>query len=633
MLTRLFKTLFALMILSAAVVPNVHAEGDVYVTQVNFIDVDNNYWANNAIMTLAKNKVINGYEDQSFRPENKVTREEFAALIAKTFYLDLPPSGAKQTYYDVPPDHWSFPYVEASKEFLTGYYPPSGKAFFSPETDATREDVAVALVKTLGYQPDDLQNPEILEWNFNDLDSISPNLRTYVALAIEKELFGGYPDGTFRGDQPISRAEVATLLFRIIKNASADGNTDIQLSVTVPETTSNGTFYVSGTTTKGATVTINNREVPVTQGQFKEGYKIDTDEGTYQIVVTARLPGGKSKTVTKEITYEKGGPDLKVNDIPEQTDKSSVTISWTATSNDYYDEVTVYVNDEAQSRYTTSKTVKLEEGENSIVVRAVNEAGKETVVTKTITFNNGGPVLKVSEVPETTDKKSITVSWTVSDKNDSYPEVYVNDELQSNYSSSITLQLQEGVNTIVFKAVNSFGKTTVVTKTVSLGTGAPTLKLGQIPSTTETASVNVSWTVSDKNDSYPKVYINDQEYSYYSTSTTLKLEPGENTFVFKAVNSSGKETAITKVITFNPPAPKLTLGYVPATTKAGFLTLTWTVSDKNDSYPKVYVNDDLQSSYSSSIRLQLTTGANPYTVLAINKFGQQTTVTGTVYKE
>ncbi|MEK8132600.1 S-layer homology domain-containing protein [Paenibacillus filicis] len=620
------KAVISAFLVIAPVNSVAYAAGNVNFTQINFVDISETYWANSAIMDLAKSQVISGYEDGSFKPEKYVTREEFASLIAKTFYLDLPSSNSKPTYYDVTPDRWSFSYIEASKDFLTGYYPPSGKAIFNPTTDATREDVAVALVKTLGYQPDELKDERILERKFYDLGSISPNLRTYVALAVEKQIFDGYPNGTFRGDKQVTRAEVASLLHRVIKNATADGNTGIHLDVIVPETTSSDSFYVSGETTKGATVTINGREVEVYQGQFKEGVRIDKGEGTYQVVVVSRIPGGKSKTVTKEIKYEKGAPTLTVKDIPEQTEKQNVTISWSVSGDN---NPVVYVNDEAQSSWASGKTIELQEGSNTITVKAVNSLGKATTVTKKIIFNTGGPVLKVADVPETTDKQSVIVSWSVTDKNDSSPKVYINDELQS-YTTSKTISLVEGVNTIVFKATNGLGKSTTITKTISLGTGAPTLKLGEVPSSTELERVNVSWSVTDKNDSYPKVYINN-EVQLYTTSKSIVLEPGENILVFKATNSNGKEVSITKNIIFNPPAPKLTLGYIPNTTSNNKVSITWTVVDKNDSYPKVYVNDELQS-YSSSTSINLVKGANPIKVVATNKYGKVSTVTDTVYK-
>ncbi|MEI7026410.1 hypothetical protein [Paenibacillus sp. y28] len=152
------------------------------------------------------------------------------------------------------------------------------------------------------------------------------------------------------------------------------------------------------------------------------------------------------------------------------------------------------------------------------------------------------------------------------------------------------------------------------------------------PAETETQTLNVSWTAKDKNDTSPQVYINGKEYSSWQTSAALTLEQGENHLEFKTVNSSGKQTVIAKTVYFNPPASKLTPGYVPTTTSASTITLTWTVSDKNDTSPSVYINDELQSSWQSSKSISLTKGANQITFLATNKYGKQTTVTDVVCK-
>jgi hypothetical protein len=292
----------------------------------------------------------------------------------------------------------------------------------------------------------------------------------------------------------------------------------------------------------------------------------------------------------------------------------------------------VYVNDEVQDYWITSKAIDLAEGDNTIVFKAVNNIGKSTTVTKTVRLNSNAPVLKVSDIPETTDKTTVSFSWTVTDKNDQTPKVYVNDQLQDYWITSNTLTLDEGVNTITVKATNSLGKTSSVTKTISLGSGAPTLKVGEIPSSTTSETLNVSWSVTDKNDSSPKIYINDSQQDYWITSRKLTLEPGTNEFVFKAINASGKMTSITKTINFNPPAPKLTVGYYPKNTTASSVTVTWTVLDNNDSSPKVFVNDELQDYWRSSKTITLVNGANLVNFMSTNKYGKQTTVTDTVYK-
>jgi len=87
----------------------------------------------------------------------------------------------------------------------------------------------------------------------------------------------------------------------------------------------------------------------------------------------------------------------------------------------------------------------------------------------------------------------------------------------------------------------------------------------------------------------------------YASSAVVKLSPGENVIEIKAENRLGESTVETIRVTFNPPAPGLTLGYVPETTNNDSFALTWTVSDPNDDSPKVYINDELV--YGSSYRL------------------------------
>lgn len=587
-----------------------------------FTDVGATFWAEAEINSMAQLGLVKGYSDNTFKPNKTVSREEFAVFITRAFYLDLP-GGGTQTFTDVPSSRWSYSSIEASKEFLTGYYPPSGKAFFNPTGSATREDVAVALVKTLGYEPDDLKNGQALS-RFYDSDDISPNMRTYVALAVENKLISGYSDGSFRPNKAVTRAESAALLYRVIKGAAADSQQKLTLNVSAPETVSSPTFYITGDVTKGATVHINNEEVEVMQGQFRVGFRLE-QEGVYKYTVSARLPGGKTESVTKSVKYEKGAPVLEVKGVPEATDKQSITVSWTVKDeNDYAPTVTV--NGERQYG-STSTTVTLKEGSNTITVTATNSHGKSTEVVKHVVFQSGGPVLNILNVPATTDKQTLTINWTVEDKNDSYPKVYLDGEQL--YGSSTTVSLKEGTNTLTFRAVNSNGKSTEVVKTIVLNGGAPVLTVNPVPETTDKDSITVSWHVQDTNDSSPRVYINGEQV--YGSSATVYLKQGENKITVKATNRLGKITEITKTVTFTSGGPVLTVGNIPQTTGKKSLTITWSVSDTNDYSPKVYVNNE--QAYGSSATVYLKQGTNTITIKAVNSFGKTTEVSHQVVFE
>ena len=54
----------------------------------SFSDVSGNHWAINQINSFYKKGIINGYEDKTFRPNDKITRAEFVKIINKAFDID-----------------------------------------------------------------------------------------------------------------------------------------------------------------------------------------------------------------------------------------------------------------------------------------------------------------------------------------------------------------------------------------------------------------------------------------------------------------------------------------------------------------------------------------------------------------
>lgn len=190
----------------------------------NFTDVQESYWAYEQIQALVEAGVVSGYPDGTYRPEQKVTREEFARMLVLA--LDIPlTENAAQTFSDVKPGQWSFSAIEAVKTYLPGYTNPDGTRSFRGKKPVLREDVATALVRAKGLYLTQAGDVAKLQEMFKDFNSISPSLAKYVALAVENNLISGYPDGTFRGQNPLNRAEVAALFFKA--NQLGDGNKDI----------------------------------------------------------------------------------------------------------------------------------------------------------------------------------------------------------------------------------------------------------------------------------------------------------------------------------------------------------------------------------------------------------------------
>ena len=186
-----------------------------------FSDVKSGFWAYDAIDAMTRQKILSGYDDCTFKPDKTVNREEFAKMMVLALQLKLT-KPESPTFGDVSTKDWAYPYIETAKPYLTGFR-NGDKDYFRPTGPAVREDMAVALVKALSYS-NETPNYENLE-KFDDVETISPNLKKYVAIAIQKKVMQGYPadkngNQKFGSQDTLTRAEAAVLLFRFVKNDS-----------------------------------------------------------------------------------------------------------------------------------------------------------------------------------------------------------------------------------------------------------------------------------------------------------------------------------------------------------------------------------------------------------------------------
>jgi hypothetical protein len=191
---------------------------------VKFKDVPRNNWAFEYIGEMQKRGIINGYPDGKYYPDNYVERCEFAKIMVGA--AGLRTGDASGEYFaDVKYNDWFYEYVETAKEYLTGYK-SFGQNYFRPNNYALREDIAVALVKLKGY---DTKNTDqnILQTMFSDYDSISESAKPYVATAVDRGLVSGYDDGTFKGQDSITRAEAAAMLWRAYQYGNDNKTTEV----------------------------------------------------------------------------------------------------------------------------------------------------------------------------------------------------------------------------------------------------------------------------------------------------------------------------------------------------------------------------------------------------------------------
>ncbi len=177
-----------------------------------FPDVPANYWAKKYIDTLVSKGVVKGFPDGTFKPEAKVTREQFAKMIvaAKGLKLYKP---STPTFTDVSKSRWSYGYVEAAVK--AGYIKGYGNGKFGPADPITREQLATLMVRVLGLegQAKQFKTPIVFT---NDWKDISKWAAGYVTVAVRPDVQVLLPrKGVLIAPKsPATRAECAHAVYK-----------------------------------------------------------------------------------------------------------------------------------------------------------------------------------------------------------------------------------------------------------------------------------------------------------------------------------------------------------------------------------------------------------------------------------
>lgn len=129
---------------------NINVPSDI--GDVNFDDLDGVEWAREAIGALAGRGIVGGYGDNKFMPDNAVSREEFAKMLAVVCGITDVESGVD--FEDVRPDDWFYPYVAACNQ--AGIINGVADNRFGTGMALTRQDMAAIVYRAAQYKEADL---------------------------------------------------------------------------------------------------------------------------------------------------------------------------------------------------------------------------------------------------------------------------------------------------------------------------------------------------------------------------------------------------------------------------------------------------------------------------------------------
>jgi hypothetical protein len=149
---------------------------------------------------------ILGYNDKTFKPKRNVTRAEVAAMFARIMGLTVN-DATKSSYVDVSSKHWALGYIEAVTK--SGIFKGYMDSTFHPNEPITRAELATVIFNYLH-----LKNIAPSKVHFTDLTNHWAV--NYVEEIYRFKLIQGYSDGSFRPNNNIIRAEVVTMINRML---------------------------------------------------------------------------------------------------------------------------------------------------------------------------------------------------------------------------------------------------------------------------------------------------------------------------------------------------------------------------------------------------------------------------------
>lgn len=171
-----------------------------------FADLEG-HWARSFVEAAAIEGWVGGYKDGTFRPNESMTRAQFAVLVAAAF--NPAPRRPAVVFQDVSRDHWANRAIQRAYagEFVSGMTVDR----FEPDGVLNRVQVVVALASGLSWAPEAVTGLDRLD----DRTRIPAWAQPKVAAALRRRAIVNYPNPQrFEGDRPATRAEVVAMVYQ-----------------------------------------------------------------------------------------------------------------------------------------------------------------------------------------------------------------------------------------------------------------------------------------------------------------------------------------------------------------------------------------------------------------------------------
>ena len=190
------------------------------IQKYRFTDVPPQFWAYNSITKMTKEGFMSGYKNGTFKPNDPLSREEAASLFSKM--IGEPPSiMLASSFTDITSDRWSSLAIESvtRANIISGY----GDKTYRPEQYMSRQEFAVVADKYLHYQGYRTEDPTALDnIHFSDQKFIAPWAQSSVRELALFGFINYSTTGLFNPEKYVTRSEAAEITYRMLYSKAAE---------------------------------------------------------------------------------------------------------------------------------------------------------------------------------------------------------------------------------------------------------------------------------------------------------------------------------------------------------------------------------------------------------------------------
>ena len=221
-----------------------------------FPDVASAHWAASQIQILSDQGVIVGYPDGTFKPDENVTRAEFASMAIKALGQEHTKVAQPLNFTDITDDYWAYDAIQKALYFDLISSSDTDTNFRPDDAVSREEAMTVAINALTTEQISPAKAREVLDKKYADSDTISED---FLIAAGKSEILGmivvepSNEKALLEPDRPATRAEVAAILFNMREQAKLNPNA--KLAEAMRKKTGEG-YVIENATVQGSIGTI-----------------------------------------------------------------------------------------------------------------------------------------------------------------------------------------------------------------------------------------------------------------------------------------------------------------------------------------------------------------------------------------